>query len=375
MPKWNNNIRLLATILGIGIMSATSGYADQLHERRDAVPHGHNDGRVHNTDVTGGFYDDRHKTDNWYYDFYDSPEFSRPDTGSMNQASNETASAIADAAHPAFRHHRPYRNDQNPTAAQYVGDPWFYAQRDPLYGFPDTRPDQYGGNTIKGTIKDVKHVRNRTTGDQNTVVLLTTPDSRQVTADLGSSRRTMDLALTKGDPIVVAGSWEDVGPYSVLMVQQVKTEAKRVSLNRPIGDIAGDRTVEGRIQQFRDIRMNRSGEIHRAAAVQTQDGRMALVDLGPDNVGRTPLRAAAGDRMVAQGPVIQVGNYPVLWANRVAINDGMPVDVTRMTGLTELVPGTSDRMENCLGAGCDNQPFNQGNPGRPNSNAMDGTIR
>lgn len=35
----------------------------------------------------------------------------------------------------------------------------------------------------------------------------------------------MDLALTQGDPIVVAGSWEDVGPYSVLMAQQIRTEA------------------------------------------------------------------------------------------------------------------------------------------------------
>lgn len=207
------------------------------------------------------------------------------------------------------------------------------------------------------------------------MILVTTPDRRQVTADLGSSRRTLDLALTKGDPIVVAGSWEDVGPYSVLMAKHIRTEAKRVTLNRPLGSTAGDRTVEGRIQQFRDIRMNRSGEVHRAAAVQTPDGGMALVDLGPDNQDRTPLRAAAGDRMVAQGPVVQVGNYPVLWANRVAINDGMPVDVTRMTGPTDIVPATGTRSENCLGAGCDNQPLNQGQAGHRGSNAMDGTTR
>ena len=201
------------------------------------------------------------------------------------------------------------------------------------------------------------------------------PGSEQITTDLGSSRRTMDLALTQGDPIVVAGSWEDVGPYSVLMAQQIRTEAKRVSLNRQIGTTAGERTVEGRIQQFRNIRMNRVGEVHRAAAVQTRDGRMALVDLGPDNQDRTPLRAGAGDRMVAHGPVVQVHNYPVLWANRVAIKDGMPVDVTRSSGPTEFLPGTGNRSENCLGAGCDNQPLNQGQSGRSNSNAMDGTTR
>ncbi len=229
---------------------------------------------------------------------------------------NDSTVSLTDAAHPSVRHPRPHRTDQNVAATPYAVDPWFYAQRDPLSGIPETGSHPHGKDVVKGTITATKQIRNRTTGDHNTVVLVTTPDRGQVTTDLGSSRRTLDLALTKGDPVVIAGSWENVGPYSVLMAKQIRTEAKRVTLNRPVGTTAGDRIVEGRIQQFRDMRMNHSGELHRAAAVQTPDGGMALVDLGPDNQDRTPLRAAAGDRMVAQGPVVQVGNYPVLWANR-----------------------------------------------------------
>ncbi|MGC3976332.1 MAG: hypothetical protein QM771_18400 [Nitrospira sp.] len=375
MPKRNRHNRLFAAMLGLGIMSVTGVYAEQSLVQREAVTQTQSDGRVHNADITGGFYDDRYKLDDWYYDFYDSPGYSRGDSSSAYQTANENTATMADAAHPSLRHHRPSRNDQNAAATPYAGDPWFYAQRDPQYGIPEAGPDAYGGNVIKGTIMASKQVRNRTTGDQNTVVLLTTPDRRQITADLGSSRRTLDLALSKGDSIVVAGPWEDVGPYSVLMAQQVRTEAKRVTLNRPIGTTGGDRTVEGRIQQFRDIRMNRSGELHRAAAVQTPDGRMALVDLGSDNQDRTQLRAAAGDRMVAQGPVVQVGNYPVIWANRVAINDGMPVDVTRTSGPADFVPATGNRSENCLGGGCESQPLNQSQSGHRNSNAMDGTTR
>lgn len=375
MATRKRDIRLLAAVLGIGIVGVTAAYADQPRQQREAVTPAQTDGRIHNTDITGGFYDDRYKVDDWYYDFYDSPGYSHPDANTMAQTSNDNMAVLADASHPSFRHHRVSRTDQSTATAPYAGDPWFYAQPDPLYGMPDTGPNPPSGNVIKGTIKATKQVRNRTTGDQNTVVLLTASDGRQVTVDLGSSRRTTDLALTKGDPIAVSGTWEDVGPYSVLMAQQIKTEAKRVTLNRPIGTPGGDRTVEGRIQQFRDIRMNRSGELHRAAAVQMPDGRMALVDLGSDNQDRTPLRAAAGDRMVAQGPVVQVGNYPVLWAERVAINDGMPVDVTRTTGPTELNPATGTRTENCLGAGCDTQPLNEGQPSNRNSNAMDGTTR
>ncbi len=375
MPKGKRHIRLFAALLGVGIMSATGAYADQPREQRAGGSQAQRDGRLHNTDIIGGFYDDRSNLDDWYYDFYDSPEYARADANAIIQTPNDSTAGLADAAHPSFRHPRPYRPDQNVAATPSAGDPGFYAQRDPLYGIPETGSHPRGKDVVTGTITATKQIRNRTTGDQNTVVLVTTQDRRQVRADLGSSRRTLDLALTKGDPIVVAGSWEDVGPYSVLMARQIRTEDKRVTLNRPVETMAGERTVEGRIQQFRDIRMNRSGEVHRAAAVQTQDGGMALVDLGPDNQDRTPLRAAAGDRMEAQGPVVQVGNYPVLWANRVAINDGLAVDVTRTTSPTDLVPTTGTRSENCLGAGCDNQPLNQGQPGHRSSNAMDGTTR
>ncbi len=371
MPKRNRQIRLFATMVGLGILSAPVVQAEQ---HRDLVSHDQREAQIHNADITGGFYEDRYKRDNWYYDFYDSPEYSRADSWSVVQGSNESTAGLADAAHPSFRHSRSHASDTRATG-QYAGDPWFYAQRDPLYGMPETGPDLSKGNVIKGTINAVKQVRNRTTGDQNTVILLTTPDRKQMTADLGPSRRTMDLALTQGDPIMVAGSWENIGPYSVLMAEQVKTEAKRVTLFRPTGTIGGHRTVEGRIQQFRDIRVTRNGEIHRAAAVQTPDGRMALVDLGSDNVDRTPLRAAAGDRMTAQGPVVQVGNYPVLWADRVAINDAAPVEVTRPAGSTEFAPAAGTPTGSCLGAGCDTQPLRQGQSESHNSNAMEGTTR
>jgi len=371
MPTRTRQTRLFAVLLGLGLLSTPLVQAEQ---HRDLTSQEQREGQNHNSDITGGFYEDRYKLDNWYYDFYDSPEYSRGDSWAVSQGANDNAAGLSDAAHPSYRHHRAHAGDSRATG-QYAGDPWFYAQRDPMYGMPETAPGQSKGNVVKGTVNAVKQVRNRTTGDQNTVVMFTTPDRKQIIADLGPSRRTMDLALTQGDPIMIAGSWENIGPYSVLMAEQVKTEAKRVTLFRPTGTIGGHRTVEGRIQQFRDIRVNRTGEIHRAAAVQTPDGRMALVDLGSDNVDRTPLRAAAGDRMMAQGPVVQVGNYPVLWADRVAINDASPVEVTRPAGSTEFAPAAGTPTGSCLGAGCDTQPLRQGQSGSHNSNAMDGTTR
>ncbi len=143
MPKRNTHFRVLGTMLGIGMLSATAAYADQPRDQREVVPQAQNDGRVHNTDITGGFYEDRYKLDDWYYDFYDSPGHSRADSGSVVQTSNDSSATLADAAHPSFRHHRPNRSEQRGTA-QYAGDPWFYAQRDPLCGMPDTGANQSG---------------------------------------------------------------------------------------------------------------------------------------------------------------------------------------------------------------------------------------
>ena len=66
MSRQNRHIHLLGTMLGIGILSATSAYAEQPREPREVVSQGQHDGRVHNTDVTGGFYEDRYKLDDWY---------------------------------------------------------------------------------------------------------------------------------------------------------------------------------------------------------------------------------------------------------------------------------------------------------------------
>ena len=84
------------------------------------------------------------------------------------------------------------------------------------------------------------------------------------------------------------------------------------------------------------------------------------------------------DKAVSDDRITVVENGVTVVENRTMENlrePGMPVDVTRTTAPTDFVPATGNRQENCLGAGCDNQPLNQGQPGNRNSNAMDGTTR
>ena len=383
MPnRGNKQTAIMAAVLGVGLLGGTTIYAEHPRETgTTAIPA--NDGsRVRNTDLTGGFYDDRYKLDNWYYDFYESPGVTRTSSREADLTYSDQASA-ADAAHPWTANRAQTRNEQTAAFQQYYDEPWFYDQRDPVYGMPDARSERMAANAsarndnfIKGTVTATKQVRNRTSGDQNTVALIKAPDGRQVITDLGPNRRTLDMAITKGDQIQVAGQWEDIGNYSVLMAQQIKSGVNRVNLHREAGPaLADNRQVEGRIQQFRDIRTNRTAELHRTAAVQTPDGRFAIVDLGHDTTDRTVAHASPGDRIVANGRVVQVGNYPVLLANQVAINDGAPVHITRPRESGELSSGTDMRKSDCVGGGCDNQSLNRDQPRDPHTNAMDGTVR
>jgi hypothetical protein len=383
MPiRKGKQITVLTTLaLGVALAGGTSIYAEQPRGIRTTALSSNDGPRVRNSDLSGGFYEDSFKTDNWFYDFYDSP-------GAIQRNSRDTDMAYrdqttpADAAHPRTTRNL-NRNEQTTAFQQYYDEPWFYDQRDPLYGMPETRTERMASGTsatnghfITGTVTAIKQVRNRTSGDQNTVTLLKAADGREVITDLGPTQRTLDMAITKGDQLQVAGQWEDIGNYSVLMAQQVKSGANRVNLHREAGPALTDnRQVEGRIQQFRDIRTNRTAELHRTAAVQTADGRIAIVDLGQDTTERTVAHASPGDRIVANGRVVQVGNYPVLLANQVAINDGAPVQITRLKDSTEVSPGTDVRKPDCLGGGCANESLNRDQPRDPHTNAMDGTIR
>ncbi len=388
--RMNRHRMVMAAVIGMGLLGGTTAIAEHPREVRSPDVPATQGSYFRNTDLTGGFYKDQYKLDNWYYDFYDSPGATRTSSRNMDFTSYGEPVGLADAAHPWTAIRSQHRTDQIVTFQQYYDEPWFYDQRDPAYSMPMARGGNLSSDTtvrsddfLKGTVTATKQVRNRTTGAQNTAALVKTQDGRRIITDLGPTRHTLDLALTQGDQIQVGGQWEEIGPYSVLMAQHIKSGVNRVTFHRESGAVVSDnRQVEGRIQQFRDIRVNRTAELHRTAAVQTPDGRFAIVDLGQDTTENVVAHASPGDRIVANGRVVQVGNYPVLLADRLSINDGAATHIVRSDA--EVAPSGppsgegSLRMRDdpsCVGGGCEGYSVDQGQPRVPHGNAMDGKIR
>jgi hypothetical protein len=300
---------------------------------------------VQDENVGGGYYNDGSQADDWFYDFYESSVV-RTDTQVTDRTTGGKAEVVrvaeqdrmADASQsktsPFYTRRR---HAQEAVFEHYYDEPWFYQQQDPAYAMPvtaapasSTRPAARDEEMLSGSVADVKQVRNRTRGGQNTVALVNTSDGRRAITDLGPTPPLLDLALTKGDGIKASGHRETIGPYSVLMAHQVQSGANRVRQSRDAAWSGRDyRQVNGRIEQFRDLHVRQTGAVHRAASVRMDDGRLALVDFGPSAANKIPANAAPGDRMMASGSIAQVGNYPVLFADRVSMKDGTPVQIAR----------------------------------------------
>jgi hypothetical protein len=393
---------IMMAALGLSLFGGAASYAIAAAEHPTSER-----SAIRNMDLTGGFYDDRYTVDDWFYDFYEAPA-DRTDLRTADRTDLRTADRTrvrdtdpiiraerdrwADAAHPIQASREVRRpSTANTVYSRYYDDPWFYEQRDPLYDMPTTmarsdspyQPAARDEEYVKGTVQAVKQVRNRHSGGQNTVALLKLNDGRRVVADLGPTQRTLHLALTQGDSIQVGGQREEIGPYSVLMAHDIKAGANRVRVNRDVTWREADyRQVDGRIDRFRDIKTRPDGQLHRTAAVRTDDGHFAIVDMGPSPAENVPANAAPGDHISAKGQVVQVGNYPVLLADQLSINNGLPVRVVRSD--SEYIDPTRRPFEatqsesatdpSCVGAGCEAGTVNRSTPRNPLSNAMDGDI-
>jgi hypothetical protein len=313
-------------------------------QRTEARPSG-----MEHKGLTGGFYADKDKSDDWYYDFYEnSPAERTSDRTAAARSSRIRPDAIkvagktqfVDAASPADVHASD-PHGQGVAVNQYYDDPWYYEQRDTSYTMPvKAASDNSRASTtqtrevLKGNVIHVKQVRNATSGGQNTVVQMKPLKGNPTIVDLGPTQPLLNLALAEGDSIAVSGPSQHIGQYSVLMANQVKSGANEVFVDRGETAVASDRKeATGRIERISDVRIRGTEQMHRVAAIRGDDGRSMLIDLGAATAsGSMPPTGATGDQIKASGPVATVGNYPVLFADHMSIDNGVPIAIARPDG-------------------------------------------
>ena len=247
---------------------------------------------------------------------------------------------FVDAATPV---HAPLSQPHVPESAfrHYYNDPWYYEEREASYTMtarpaPDASP--HSTQIVKGSVTHVKQVRNATHGGQNTVVQIKPAKGNLTIADLGPTLPLLNMALIPGDAIAVNGPTDQIGPYSVLMANHVKSGTNAVTVARTDTGVGqAHKEAVGRVDRIMEVPIRGTGQKNSVAAIKTDSGRMILIDLGPTTAGIVPAGITAGDHVVATGPVATVGNYPVLFAERVSIANAAPVKIARPDGY----PGAS----------------------------------
>jgi hypothetical protein len=416
---------LVSIATGLVLLSSTAAFAEKDATAADPTVQRTEQltSDVHTSDLTGGFYSDNYKDDDWYFDFYEGgkgegdpfpgtaglaidPQCraeleklcegveagggrirrcfeanegkltpscrtqvyerwsettaimgmagmapkkegqvkSRSESKSQGEARKIRPDAIrtsgtvqfVDAANPVNAQ-ASSPHSQGSAFKQYYDDPWYYEERDASYTMtsrpaPDD-PHHRSTEVVKGNITRLKQVRNRTWGGQNTVVEIKPPKGNLAIIDLGPTQPLLDLALVTQDSITATGPTQHIGPYSVLMANQVRSGDHKVTVDRAgAGSVYARREADGRLDRIMEVGVRGTGEKHSVAAIKSESGQMMLIDLGPATAGNIPAGTAAGDHVVASGPVATVGNYPVLFAEQVSIANATPIKVARPDG-------------------------------------------
>ncbi len=357
MPRSIHHM-LVLTATGLVLLGSTAALAETTDQRTDA-----RSSDVRSGGLNGGFYDDKYKDDDWYFDFYETPKQTEDRTAAERSAADRKSALrpdvirtsdktqFVDAAEPAETHSSASSASSASSGSStrstqvsgfyYFDDPWYFQERDESYTMTskpapiDPSRSAQKQEKIKGNVTHVKQVRNTTRGGQNTVVQIKPLNGSPTIVDLGPTQPLLNMALTPGDTISVGGRTEHAGSYSVLMATQVKSGANVVNVNRQEKEIEGAlprREAEGRLERIMEVRVRGSEQKHSVAAIKSESGRMMLVDLGPATAGNIPAGTAPGDHVIASGPVATVGNYPVLFAERVSIANAAPIKVARPDG-------------------------------------------
>ncbi|WP_447978293.1 hypothetical protein [Candidatus Nitrospira bockiana] len=186
---------------------------------------------------------------------------------------------------------------------------------------------------VSGEIERLKKVSVRGSRTEHLVALIRTEPGFPVFADLGPSHALKEWELRTGDEIAVRGPVGRVSGRRVLFAQQMRIYGETVSIARggQVGDARGPRArvreVQGQVEAAKELKLRGSERKHLVARIKTDEGTRMAVDLG-DRHDLQGLSIKDGQEIAAKGPVIRLGDKPLLVAQEVTA-DGKTAQIDR----------------------------------------------
>jgi len=193
--------------------------------------------------------------------------------------------------------------------------------------------------TIRGTIDSVRQadwVSRNGDREQRCIIRLQLENGRTEFVDVGSQSKLRDMSLNSGDRIQLKGSYTTLDGRRVFMADQMRVDGQTFTVQRntgsqrsqfaqnaPTESNSQQRTVHGRIQGFRHIRLRPAQgqrEQHSLVKLSLEDGRTLVADLGR-KTDLDDLDLQKGDRITLRGRQGTIDGRSVFFADRVRVGD------------------------------------------------------
>jgi|GEM_PF-2038019 len=272
------------------------------------------------------YYDDDDYDDDYYDDYYGDDDFFG--YGDRDRDPDHWDRRRDDAAMDRERYDRRFNNQQRRDRA------------DTMRGDRQDARQGMGSAQVRGEIEAWQRKRLEGQRDAHTLVRMRVEDGRSAIVNLGPNVDVRRLDLDEEDRVMVRGMRGRIDGRPVLMAQSVQVGDKVVRMNnwdqRASGQQSQDWNREGSRQEDRQgSRMAQlRGEIeawnrtylegqrdaHTLVRMRVEDGRSAIVNLGP-NVDLRRLDIEEDDEIAVEGVRGRIDDWPVLMAQRVKIGD------------------------------------------------------
>jgi hypothetical protein len=181
-------------------------------------------------------------------------------------------------------------------------------------------PSHRGNYRVHGELSRLKSIYLLDEDQPHVLAKIDPGDGRRIPVDLGPRSDLGRLNLGEGDRLTVTGYESRINNRRMLMATTLESEyGQRVTINRHEGQPR--QMIDGRVLSVRTANTGRSAESSMLARVQTDDGRVVQLDLGPADEARD-LNISHGDEVSVLGHRGQLQGEETIIASHVSVNDG-----------------------------------------------------
>ncbi|MEX1025364.1 MAG: hypothetical protein WD226_09825 [Planctomycetota bacterium] len=178
----------------------------------------------------------------------------------------------------------------------------------------------------EGSVQSMETVNLIGMNEAHLLATLETNEGRRAQVDLGPRSSVPTERLRQGEEIEVIGTIGKVDDRALLIADRIRVGGETYGVDRQ--DDQDLTKFEGEIQSIRRVKYRGMDEKYVQAKIELQEGRTAVVDLGPESK-HSKVSLNKGDRVSFLADTVRIGGEPALRAEQVSLPNGTTLKLDR----------------------------------------------